>query len=328
MDIKEKLKEKPYWDTSEIEYYEKGYKKLLGSPGRVLQGREVTALSSYPLYILKDLLDTQFKDLELVEKIKYAYLKKIIDNSEVISQFQDVIIINENIVEDLENKFNNLKVLLETRHNEELDLNNNKIYINNKNTDIENYLSNFSVTYKNELKEELNKTTSSVSTLNNYISLLLSDPIELDSLFTDNNKLTTGIETVNIAVIKSDLLRKKLEKIIKVDNNKNKQIEFINKWNIYKTSLENILLLLANDYNNINNNISDVETKLSLAKNAVINNVLDTPIDTLPEVIELDQAVLIFNNALDAYSNIVIENTEKVNSFKSEIDELFSVIID
>lgn len=62
MSINEKIKELPYNSTADVEYYTKGYKGIVGVPGRVVQARELTALSLYPIYALRDITDNLFAE--------------------------------------------------------------------------------------------------------------------------------------------------------------------------------------------------------------------------------------------------------------------------
>ena len=62
MSIDEKIKELPYNSTADVEYYTKGYRGIVGVPGRVVQARELTALSLYPIYALRDITDNLFAE--------------------------------------------------------------------------------------------------------------------------------------------------------------------------------------------------------------------------------------------------------------------------
>ena len=62
MSIDEKIKELPYNSTADVEYYTKGYRGIVGVPGRVVQARELTSLSLYPIYALRDITDNLFAE--------------------------------------------------------------------------------------------------------------------------------------------------------------------------------------------------------------------------------------------------------------------------
>ena len=62
MQITETLRNEPYNFTADTEYYTKGYRAIVGVPGRVLQAKELTALSMYPIYALNDCASEIFSE--------------------------------------------------------------------------------------------------------------------------------------------------------------------------------------------------------------------------------------------------------------------------
>lgn len=62
MQITETLRNNPYNFTADTEYYDKGYRALVGVPGRVLQAKELTSLSMYPIYALNDCASEVFSE--------------------------------------------------------------------------------------------------------------------------------------------------------------------------------------------------------------------------------------------------------------------------
>lgn len=62
MKIAESLRGEPYYFSADKEYYEKGYRAVVGVPGRVLQARELTSLSMYPIYAMNDVTAEMFKE--------------------------------------------------------------------------------------------------------------------------------------------------------------------------------------------------------------------------------------------------------------------------
>lgn len=57
--------------------YNKGYRKILSLPGRVLQAKEITSLSLTPLKILEDFLNTVYNDGEVIYGINLSEQNKI-----------------------------------------------------------------------------------------------------------------------------------------------------------------------------------------------------------------------------------------------------------
>lgn len=321
MDIKEKVKLKPYWDTSEYEYYDKGYKKLLGSPGRVLQGREVTALSSYPLFILKDLLETQFKDLEIVDKINHSNILKIIDDLGTLSNFQNTQIIDENTLIDLEAKYTALKDLLTNTRTEQLRLTDTRTYIEDKNNEIRAYIQNFNNTFKNPLRDKLNENLANITSYNNYLTTLLT-PAVFDTLFTGNTEVNIAINSCNSAIASIELFKKELNKIINNGLNKELQIDFETRWNAYKLTLDVNINNLNNDHTNLENHIPILDTKLVDAQNAVANNTSTTPNENLPEVVDFTNSLLTFENHLKNYVELTTRTTTEIAVYKNQVNDL------
>ena len=214
MSISEKLKIKPYYDTSEYEYYEKGYKKLLGIPGRVLQGREITALSSFPLFILKDLLDTEFRNLQVIQKINYNFINKIISENQTLISFDNPIIVNENTLTVLEEKYIELKDLLVSNHTEEQDLPNIKIYINDKNNECKDFINNFNNKYKPIILAKLSSLSNDINSYYNFVRSLETVPANLDNLLNIPDNVNTAVETTNVAIVSSNLFIEDLKKIL------------------------------------------------------------------------------------------------------------------
>lgn len=58
----ETLRKDPYNFSADKEYYDKGYRAVIGVPGRVLQARELTALALYPMFSLNDLASEIFSE--------------------------------------------------------------------------------------------------------------------------------------------------------------------------------------------------------------------------------------------------------------------------
>ena len=62
MKILESLRGDPWNYVADKEYFKKGYRALVGVPGRVLQARELSALSMYPIYSLNELASEIFNE--------------------------------------------------------------------------------------------------------------------------------------------------------------------------------------------------------------------------------------------------------------------------
>lgn len=62
MKILDKLRGDPHNFVADYEYFKKGYRALVGVPGRVLQARELSALSMYPLFSLNELASEVFNE--------------------------------------------------------------------------------------------------------------------------------------------------------------------------------------------------------------------------------------------------------------------------
>lgn len=71
MKITEKLRQEPYNYTADIEYYKKGYRGLIGVPGRVLQAKELSSLSMYPIYAMNDIASAIFSE-GIVNGMEYS----------------------------------------------------------------------------------------------------------------------------------------------------------------------------------------------------------------------------------------------------------------
>lgn len=72
----ETLRKDPYYFNADIEYA-KGYRALVGVPGRVLQAKELSALSMYPIYAMNDIASEIFEEgiiqgLDVTEEIKLS----------------------------------------------------------------------------------------------------------------------------------------------------------------------------------------------------------------------------------------------------------------
>lgn len=77
----------PYYADPYKEYYDKKYKKLIGIPGRVLQAREVTDLSFFPYYALKDVSDIFYYNSQIMNGLKSNEIDKI---SHLLNSLGDV----------------------------------------------------------------------------------------------------------------------------------------------------------------------------------------------------------------------------------------------
>lgn len=64
-----KLREPPYYADPKKEFYDKKYKKMIALPGRVLQSKEITNLSYFPLYSLKDFGDIFYYNSQILDGI-------------------------------------------------------------------------------------------------------------------------------------------------------------------------------------------------------------------------------------------------------------------
>lgn len=62
MKILESLRDEPYKITADREYYDKGYRALVGVPGRVVQAKELSALSLYPIFSLDEFATELFSE--------------------------------------------------------------------------------------------------------------------------------------------------------------------------------------------------------------------------------------------------------------------------
>ena len=62
MQLLDKLRDKPYNIVADKEYYEKGYKYLIGVPGRVLQAKELSSLAFFPFFALNDIASELFNE--------------------------------------------------------------------------------------------------------------------------------------------------------------------------------------------------------------------------------------------------------------------------
>ena len=56
------LRKEPYNFNADKEYYNKGYRSLIGVPGRVIQAKELTALAMYPIFALNDIAEELFPE--------------------------------------------------------------------------------------------------------------------------------------------------------------------------------------------------------------------------------------------------------------------------
>lgn len=56
------LRKEPYNFNADKEYYDKGYRALIGVPGRVIQAKELTALAMYPIFALNDIAEEMFPE--------------------------------------------------------------------------------------------------------------------------------------------------------------------------------------------------------------------------------------------------------------------------
>jgi hypothetical protein len=111
MTLEEILREEPYNNLSDIEYYDRGYRRILGIPGRVLQGKEITSLSSYPLYILKDLTELYYHNMDILDGIKNISMPKLLYNNDSLIEIDDddLEIVDDDILIDIQQKLDKLE---------------------------------------------------------------------------------------------------------------------------------------------------------------------------------------------------------------------------
>lgn len=62
MKINSILRQAPYNFKSDYEYYKKGYKSLVGVPGRVLQAKELNDIMWFPIFSLNDITSELFSE--------------------------------------------------------------------------------------------------------------------------------------------------------------------------------------------------------------------------------------------------------------------------
>lgn len=325
MDIKEKIKEKPYWDTSEYEYYTKGYRKLLGIPGRVLQGREVSSLSVYPLYMLKDLLSIHYKDLDIIEKISNLSLPKITSENISIINFQTGEVIDENVFTQLVDKANLLKTKIDDSRAKTLLFIGKTDEIDAVVLEARNFIDNFKNTFKAEIENKINVFKGDMNNFFNYISSI-SNPATINNLFVDVLESEVIINNTKANITKNEVFISELNKIVKNFSNENKLNTFNIKWTTAKPIIINKKSQLDTKYDTIVVNIGVLDGKINNAKIAIENNVTNAPEDTLPEVIELYQFFTQFSNEANLYidevteiDNELVELTNEINSLKTSI---------
>lgn len=324
MNIKEKIKEKPYWDTSELEYYERGYRKLLGIPGRVLQGREVTSLSSYPLFVLKELLSIHYKELDIVEKITNTSLPKITSEIESIITFKNEEVIDENIFNLLVDKANKLKLDIDNSNNKVLNFTTTSNNIFNLINDINNHIGNFNNTNKAEIKNKLNTLINNTNTFYTYLTGISSN---FDTFFSNIIEVEDSLVQINNNINNNELFKNEINKIIKNNTDNIKTNEFENRWNVYNSTLSNTISVLNNNYSVLMVNILVLDEKISNAQTAINNNTTNAPEDTLPKVIELNEFLITFEIEVIKYVNSVNESETELVAYLNEIIQLKSDII-
>ena len=324
MNIKEKIKEKPYWDTSELEYYERGYRKLLGIPGRVLQGREVTSLSSYPLFVLKELLSIHYKELDIVEKITNTSLPKITSEIESIITFKNEEVIDENIFNLLVDKANKLKLDIDNSNNKVLNFTTTSNNIFNLINDINNHIGNFNNTNKAEIKNKLNTLINNTNTFYTYLTGISSN---FDTFFSNIIEVEDSLVQINNNINNNELFKNEINKIIKNNTDNIKTNEFENRWNVYNSTLSNTISVLNNKYSVLMVNIPVLDEKISNAQTAINNNTTNAPEDTLPKVIELNEFLITFEIEVIKYVNSVNESETELVAYLNEIIQLKSDII-
>lgn len=325
MDIKEKIKEKPYWDTSEYEYYTKGYRKLLGIPGRVLQGREVSSLSVYPLYMLKDLLSIHYKDLDIIEKISNLSLPKITSENISIINFQTSEVIDENVFTQLVDKANLLKTKIDDSRAKTLLFIGKTDEIDAIVLEARNFIDNFKNIFKSEIENKINVFKGDMNNFFNYISSI-SNPATINNLFVDVLESEVIINNTKANITKNEVFISELNKIVKNFSNENKLNTFNIKWTTDKARILNKKTELDTKYDTIVVNIGILDGKINNARIAIENNVTNVPEDTLPEVIELYQFFIQFSNEANLYidevteiDNELVELTNEINSLKTSI---------
>ncbi len=71
------LREAPYYADPRTEYYDKKYRKMIALPNRVLQAKEVTNLSYFPLYSLKDFSDIFYHNTQILDGMNFNEAYKI-----------------------------------------------------------------------------------------------------------------------------------------------------------------------------------------------------------------------------------------------------------
>lgn len=325
MDIKEKIKEKPYWDTSEYEYYTKGYRKLLGIPGRVLQGREVSSLSVYPLYMLKDLLSIHYKDLDIIEKISNLSLPKITSENVSIINFQTGEVIDENVFTQLVDKANLLKTKIDDSRAKTLLFIGKTDEIDAVVLEARNFIDNFKNTFKAEIENKINVFKGDMNSFFNYISSI-SNPATVNNLFVNVLESEVIINNTKSNITKNEVFISELNKIVKNFTNENKLNGFNIKWTTAKPIIINKKSQLDTKYDTIVINIGVLEGKINNARIAIENNVTNAPEDTLQEVIELYQFFIQFSNEANLYidevteiDNELVELINEINSLKTSI---------
>jgi len=83
--MKTNLNQSPYFTDPDKEYFEKHYRKIIALPARVLQSREITNLSFFPLMAIKEFSDIYHYNTKIIRGISNQVDKKINENSLILN---------------------------------------------------------------------------------------------------------------------------------------------------------------------------------------------------------------------------------------------------
>jgi hypothetical protein len=94
------LNQSPYFANPNKEYFEKYYRKIISLPSRVLQSREITNLSFFPMMAIKEFTDIYHYNTKIIKGLNNILDKKINENSYILNSINDTIELFEGNFDD------------------------------------------------------------------------------------------------------------------------------------------------------------------------------------------------------------------------------------